>query len=391
MNRDFYGFYGMLFFTLVLPYVPLLLPFMPSSFAGFNMTGWAWILMFMTCIYYFVKNPRFTFPLVFWVPWVVYLFGYLLFDLSFLGLQLSLQYVLPLFVGIVASGFSYGREQYHWLFKWLMIIATVLFLMFMAGHFLGFGTAHWAPTVIFLTIPGAVVLGVYFLTKDLRYLLWYGALFLVPFLIVTRMAILAFIVILLLHFANTRIVSKVFVGLLGAAVLLVVFNSQGFQEKTFFEGEGGLSDISLNYYEADAQMNTSGRSTFYRYFEKGLREAPLFGNGPRADYHVMHSFTGLNDAHNDYLSVRYNYGIVGLVLLLAAFAGTFLVTYRRYRVFRRLKEPYGFLTASTVLVLFLVFAMFMYSDNILKYTIFFPDIFFAMIGMVFSKSQQGIS
>ena len=32
----------------------------------------------------------------------------------------------------------------------------------------------------------------------------------------------------------------------------------------------------------------------------------------------------------------------------------------------------------------------MYSDNILKYTIYFPDFFFAMIGIFFSIQKEGM-
>ncbi|NTV93465.1 MAG: O-antigen ligase family protein, partial [Chlorobiaceae bacterium] len=208
------------------------------------------------------------------------------------------------------------------------------------------------------------------------------------FLNMTRMAMLVFVVILLLHFANTRIVSKLFAGLIGALILFAVFNSESFQEKTFFEGEGNLSDISINYYDAGARMNTSGRGAFLQYFEKGLRDSPVWGNGPRSDYYVMHSFVDLNEVHNDYLSVRYNYGYVGLVLLLFGFAGSFMTTYSKYSSFRQLKDPYRFLVSSSVLILFFAFLMFMYSDNILKYTIFFPDIFFAMVGMVFAETEK---
>lgn len=389
MNRDFYGFYTWIFVTLALPYVPVVLPFFPSRFAGFNLTGWAWITMLMVCIYYFFKKPNSEFPVKYWIPWVIYLFVYLLFEMSFFGVQLSLQYVLPVFVGMVASGFRYGKEEFHWLFKRFMVLSFLMFVMFMLDYFVeSFHTAHWATSSIFITIPAAVLIGLYFMTKKIKFLLFYGALFLVPFLNVTRMALLVFVVIFIAHFANYRILSKATYSVLGVLMLLAVFYSKEFQEKTFYEGEGALTDLSINYYEDSNGVNTSGRRGFYRHFEKGLRQSPVWGNGPRADYYVMRSFTGLNDAHNDYLSVRYNYGYVGLGLLLYAFGGSFLSVYRRYRYYKREKEAYGFLIASTTLVLFFAFMMFMYTDNILKYTIFFPNIFFAMIGMVFAKPKE---
>ncbi|MCG8429845.1 MAG: hypothetical protein MJA29_01540, partial [Candidatus Omnitrophica bacterium] len=175
MNRDkdFYGFYTWIFATLVLPYLPVVLPFVPSRFAGFNLTWLSWILMFMVCIYYFFKKPVSYFPFKYWMPWIVYLFGYLFFEASFFGIQISLQYVLPVFVGIVASRFRYGKEEFYWLFKRLMVIAFLMFGMFTLDYFLeDFRTAHWAPSSIFVTIPAAVLVGLYFMTKKIKFLLF---------------------------------------------------------------------------------------------------------------------------------------------------------------------------------------------------------------------------
>ena len=52
--------------------------------------------------------------------------------------------------------------------------------------------------------------------------------------------------------------------------------------------------------------------------EPGLKAKPVWGNGPRADnaYLTRITKTRGGEAHNDYLSVRFNYGYVGLALLL---------------------------------------------------------------------------
>ena len=82
----------------------------------------------------------------------------------------------------------------------------------------------------------------------------------------------------------------------------------------------------------------------------------------------------------------FNYGYVGLSLFLFGLTGTFISL---YKVSRRYSESYyiSFITTS-VLTLFISFLMFMYSDNILKYTIFFPNYFFALIGIVYSLKRN---
>jgi hypothetical protein len=47
---------------------------------------------------------------------------------------------------------------------------------------------------------------------------------------------------------------------------------------------------------------------------------------------------------------------------------------------------------TATLSLFFSFLLFMYSDNILKYTIYFPNYFFALIGIIYTiKKDEDIS
>ena len=132
-------------------------------------------------------------------------------------------------------------------------------------------------------------------------------------------------------------------------------------------------------------MNTNGRASFLQYYEKGLRKAPFIGNGPRADLYVLKDVwggLGVSEAHNDYISLRYNYGYIGLGLLLFGFVMTFFSIYVK---FRKEKEAYKILLQSSVMILTITTLLFMYSDNILKATVFFTDYYFALIGIVYAK------
>ena len=51
------------------------------------------------------------------------------------------------------------------------------------------------------------------------------------------------------------------------------------------------------------------------------------------------------------------------------------------------QNPYRFVLQTSVLVLFVSLGLFMYSDNIMKYTVFFPDLMFAMIGMSYADFE----
>lgn len=386
-DSRFKQFYFFLFFTALLPYLPYILPFLPGTLLGFNWTGWAWMVMLLATGFQLLRTKKTAFPAWAWLPWMVYLVGYLAFDFSFLGLQLTLQYLLPLLIGIAASGFGYSDEKLNWLFKWFARLCIAVMALFVIGKLLwGYGPAM-AATPMLLSIAASLVVALYFITRKLKYLFFFGLLFLVPFIDVTRMGIAAFLTIFIFHFANRKIAGKILYGLVGLVLVLLVFSSKGFQEKTFHGGKGQLSDLSFNYYE-NKNVNNNGRSTWQKALEPGLTAAPIWGNGPRSDMKalLMFSKNQNREAHNDYLAIRYNYGYMGLILLLFGFSVSFL------NIRQKLKKEENVLTwliGTSLLTLFLSFGMFMYSDNILKYTIYFPDLFFAMMGIFYSICKNG--
>lgn len=388
-NDNYLGFYRGLYVTAFIPYLSYIFPFIPSTIGGFNLTGWSWLLMLFIVFYYLLQDQsKKEFPIVFWIPWIVFLLLYVAVDFSKPGLQLTAQYILPILIGYVASGFTYNKERLHLIYKGFMNLSFIVLILFFYGQFLRQGyIAMSALTPMLLVVTAAVVAGLYFITGRIMFLVLFGVFFMVPVIGVNRMAIAAYLAVFLLHFANRKIITKVAAGIVVALAALAVFNSTGFQEKTFVEGQGKMSELSLNYYESGEGVNTSGRSSFMRYYEKGLAEAPLLGNGPRSDVELLKtqlSESAAVEVCNDYIAVRYCYGYIGLGLLLLAMMLTFMSLYMKYSVE---KDNYRVLVQSTSMVLFIVMLMFMYSDNILKYTVFFPDLMFAMIGMSFAKYE----
>jgi hypothetical protein len=386
-EKQMYNFFRWMFFLPLLPYISFLLPFLPQQIGPFNISGIAWLMMYGVVIYYmFAGKSESKFPYVYWLPWICFLFLYLLYEFTFEGLQLTLQYTLPFFVGITASRFVYGKRQLHWLFKNYWIATGIVLSAFVYGYFFLKGwTPMTATTPMYLSVIGALTIGVFYMTKKIIYLLAFVGLFLVPFADVTRMGIAVFLIIFIFHFANKGGMSKIFFAALGVLAVWFVFNSKGFQEKTFFGGRGEMTDISLNYYDPGKTMNTSGRSNFLRYYEPGLNRAPIMGNGPRADMYVLKNIwggKGISEAHDDYLAVRYNYGYFGLVLLMFGFIGTFFDLFSQY-----VKADHGYrkLLQSSTMILTISFVVYMYSDNVLKTTVFFTDFYFALIGMSYAK------
>jgi hypothetical protein len=379
-------------FTTLLPYFPYVFKFIPDQILGFNLTGWAWIIMLMVAIFNIFFTRKISFPLKFWLPWVLYLIGYLIFDFSFLGLQLTLQYLLPLIIGIVASGFIYSEEELEWLFRWFARLCLVILLMFIYGYlFRGGFTPASSSTPMLLTVTLSFLIGLFFYTRNKWMLVLAFILFSVPVIDNTRMGVAAMAAIFIFHFANNNVIQKVLLGSLGILVFIMVFNSKRFQEKTFISGYGTITELTFNYYD-NPNIRITGRISWKKALDQGLENAPVWGNGPRSDYKEIVAITGLKtgEAHNDYMSVRFNYGYVGLCLLLAGFLLTFISLYRISM--RAGDQNYLWLITVSLLSIFISFLMFMYTDNILKYTIYFPNYFFALTGIVYSiKKDEDLS
>jgi len=328
------------------------------------------------------------FPIIFWFPWTLYIVIYLIIDFSFLGLQLTLQYTLPILISIVASNLYYREEDLEWIFKWFSRLIVFIYLLFLYSNLFGSGyTPNMAAMPMILSLGVSLLVGLFFLTNHKKYLIYTGVLFLAPVIEMTRMGIAAIAAVIIFHFANQNIKTKVLFGGIGLLAFLVVFNSRNFQEKTFYGGEGNLIDISLDYYD-NTKIRSSGRVSWKQLLEPGLKAEPVWGNGPRADNAYLTKITRMRggEAHNDYLSVRFNYGYVGLSLLLFGFAGTFISIFSLSRKYKN--HYYILLISSSVMTLFIAFLMFMYTDNILKYTIYFPNYLFGMIGIVYSLTNS---
>lgn len=388
-EKNFQILFLTLFMTTILSYAPNIIPILPPTFFGFNWPGIAWITAFLMSILLLFKIKGPTFPIWIWLPWAFYILFYVILDFSFVGLQLTIQYLLPILMGVIASSFAYSWPKILWLFQGLLKTTGLIFFLFIVYQSLYGYMPHMAATPMFFYILACIALGVYFLKKQKKFLMIYLLLFMMPFLNVTRMALLVFGASFILHFANKGIRSKVLASFAGGVLLLIVVNSKGFQEKTFYDGSGDITEISLNYYDNN-EINSSGRKSWQIALEPGLQAAPIWGNGPRADAPVLGAVVGneVGEAHNDYMSVRYNYGYVGLGLLLFGFAFSFLWL---WWMSKSNKDPVFQLLVLTNLTLFLGFLMFMYSDNILKYTIWFPNYFFVLMGICFSIYKKGFS
>jgi len=380
MDNYSVSFVKWIMFTTLLPYLEQI-PGIPFIVFGFSLRGWAWMIIFLVSLFTLLRGNRVTMPVWIWLPFLIYIFGYNLVDYSFVGMQLSLQYSVSLFVGFAASSIYYSEQNIERIFRIFKSFMFLFILLCTLSYMLYSTTLYSAATVMTLTVFAAVFLYSYFSEHSRMALAGYFTCLIFPFLMVTRMAILSMLTVGVSHFANRNFIRK---GVMGAAIILVAsmaFHSERFQSKSFGKKGGEYSDISFN----NNNFNTSGRKAIYDVLKPGLMQHPVWGNGPRADLRLLEKKGFMvKEVHNDYLAVRYNYGYAGLLFLLFGFVcqAWFLFHKRHF-----LKDEPSFRLYAIALTLFIPFFLLMYSDNVLKYSIFFGNYHFAIIGMLYSHLE----
>src|SRR4051812_27522257 len=155
-DRSTINYYKWIFFTALLPYADRFIPIFPNDIWGFNLSGFAWIIIFLvSLVRVSVHFPSITMPGWVWLPWILYISIQWIQDQSFLGLQSTLQYMVFPVVGIAASTYSYSDETMAELRKWFSwYTGLVLVSMFLAlANFSDFGKG--TGNVMTLVVLGA--------------------------------------------------------------------------------------------------------------------------------------------------------------------------------------------------------------------------------------------
>ena len=97
-------------------------------------------------------------------------------------------------------------------------------------------------------------------------------------------------------------------------------------------------------------------------------------------------FRSQQELHNDFVAVRYNSGWIGLGCLLFGFIMQFLLL---YQLKDKVCDAYTAVIYYAALTIFIAWAGFMYTDNALKYSPFFGNLHFCLIGIVYSRLAEG--
>lgn len=374
-------------------YLPGLLP----GGVGVNISYLGWIVPLLGCgLMVLLQHRRISFPLWLWLPWSIWVVVYLLFATADNALQRSVMLLTPLVVG---AGFSTLRvdapliEKFRlWLnrFFWIFIaVAGVTTGLLVAGQL--YGVSGFAAGAITASLLAAWYAARY-AGGDVRALAYWAVLALVPVLANTRTGMVVVALTLPLTLAPLSMKKRLIAVAVLMVVGLLVFQSERIQRKMFFSGQGALSDAVsgvVDLYSGQSVVSgdfaTSGRKAMNDALIAGLDQAYWFGYGANTTEAISLSIAGVTHPHNDWLRVRYEYGLFGILILAMTLLVQMLHALWRSRRLRTSgAEIFLYVGAGA----FIPMAIFMFSDNVMLYAAWFGNLHFAMLGLGYAALRS---
>ena len=370
----------------------MLVSYLPGLFpggVGVQLSYLGWMVPLLVCGVVVLRHTRLvSFPLWLWAPWVLWVVAYLLLADADNALQRGVMLLTPLAVG---AGFSTLRvdaplidkfrlwlQRFFWIFVAAAGVSTGLLVSGQLSATSGFAAGAITASLL------AAWYAARFAGGDVRALIYWAVLAAVPVLANTRTGMVAVALTLPLTLAPLSMTKR----LIAVAVLVVagmgVFQMERIQNKMFYSGQGTVSDAvtgMLDLLKGEEPVSqdfaTSGRRYVYQALIDGLDEAYWLGHGANTTEAISLAFSGIAHPHNDWLRLRYEYGLLGMSLFALTMLGQVGHALRRLRRMPPEAAIFFWVGAGA----FLPMALFMFSDNVILYAAWFGNLQFAMLGL----------
>jgi len=309
-----------------------------------------------------------------WAPWILSVIGYWYFS-DFSGLQRSVQLLCPIIVGAAVSSCKLDEEHLGTVYDMFKYLAG--FIILLAGFRAVteiFTLAAWAAHVMTIILLSSLFATSYVLGQK-KDIFWWWLLAVIPFLALTRTAIVVTGLTLPLNFAPMKLKKRALFILILSLLGTILFYTPRLQKKMFQEGAGEMSDV-LNQEFAD-----SGRFYMWQKMDEQIKDNLWFGQGVGSGEAFVRRITqGLSGyPHNDWRLLMYDYGVFGTAVFALTLIIVTLHAYRRARKAHGQEKLYFLVGASS----FIPFALMMYTDNITVYVSFYGNLQFTILGLAY--------
>lgn len=321
-------------------------------------------------------KPIWSLPLKLYVIYLIWLVIGLFYSPSIsYGIRVLLKYLYPLVFCLFASA---AIDNFPTALKasiaarWVAFISVLFSIIPFIGQFVPgvfwYGTALAINYISIMTFSVAL----FFFTDEKKKNFYWSLFFLIPcFLWVFRTSIMGSgIAIMAFAFIRWRIKSLPFImGVLIVGVV-AVFTIPSLNEKMFKKGSENIT--IENFREGGVTMddvNTNAREAMWIFLEeKFYYPKPLIGSGTGAVQNYMYShfvFGGLKVPHSDFVQIKCDNGLIGLILYCSISILIFLHCFKIYWSTDDNRLKLFAITAGASMLG--VFAT-LYSDNSVNYS-----------------------
>lgn len=363
-----------------------LLALIGGTLFGYSLTGWAWIIPLTFSLLLFARNPfKSSFPFMLWLPWIIVVLSYMLFADSPNAFQRSIMMLCPILVGITASKVAIDENalnRFDEIYRYMAIILSVIVVLKAGILLTGVlpGATGLSGEVMTASLLCTLFVSKYILENN-KYLYWWAVLAAIPVIALTRMGMLATALTMPLTLAPMKFAKRLIILCIVILIAIPVFYSERTQKKMFYSGQGTFSDVKFD----NPDFQTTGRKGMWHALSVGINKKPWFGHGANASEEFIKRLTGgLVHPHNDWLRLRYDYGYFGTLIFGICMAMQVLHILKRVRYATGKTRILMYAGASS----FIIFTLFMFTDNIILYISFFGNIQFTILGLAYASLNK---
>lgn len=323
-------------------------------------------------------------PLWTWMPWLGMLLVYVLLADAEHAVQRTIMMAAPVAVGLAISKYAITGPALARFERGYRVVMIVLLVGAVLKSGLSLKGLPDSTPLAAEVMTGSLLASLYavrYALGERRALLWWLILALVPVVALTRTGIVATAITLPLTLAPLGLRRRIVFLSLVCVATVAVFQTPRVQRKMFISGRGDITDLTTD----NPDLFMSGRKRVWEYLEWEIARRPWLGHGANATEPVVRRLTrNVTHPHNDWLRVRYEYGNVGALVLGACMLAQLLRLWSRARHLANERRVLAYAGASS----FIMFAMFMMTDNIILYAPFFGHLQFTIIGLAYSADPD---
>lgn len=361
--------------------------FYSFSFLGYNLSGWAWVLISLASLFRLFGNIRnIRFPVWIWLPWSAFVVVRTFAGYEY-ALQSTCQILCPTLAGLAASTYSYSGARLLAVARvmrgaYYVCLVGVVFIV-IPFNMQDIDNSGWASGAISMLLFQSWFLAQYLLNgKVVRDLILYLSAVAIPVFGANRgplIASLALVVFAVLPISRRR---RVMIAVTAVVFGVLALYTPKIQHKMFYSGHGTLADLSFD--NPNLQMN--GRAAMWDCLKAGAAEKPWLGHGGNADRaRLLQSGFLTYLPHNDWLRLQFNYGILGILL----YAATLLAQVFHARRTFRMRHSNGVKAmVGAALTCLVPYTVVMYTDNILIYCQYFTVPMMLLLGAGYAAQRS---